>query len=283
MSVMGPTLSNEDFAGLTFGDKLSLSKVLFRSYGLTILGLMVISGLVLGLFAWFSFNWLGVTTELLVDISNGTVVLESISGLLMGVLCLFMAIALITQFIFIGLNTLILTYIDSEGPASVTRVFLAPWARFGTIFVCLLFWLGVYFLVQLVLEVLGQIPVLGLVIKLGLSVAYSIVINCATFYIADKVVCQNQTLAPSEAVARPVSIVLNNYGSWLATFGFVFAVYLPLIAVCVLGIYLKFPVLIIFGALVLMLASVYITFLYGVTYKQTLASYIVGKVESPFH
>jgi len=273
MSVTGPALTNDVFAELTFGDKLSLSKVLFRGNGLTVLVLLSLGFLVLGLLVLAGLYSMGFTLEQARNLIQGVEALESLSSLYPRISLLFIAAGLMTQFIFIGLDALILTYIDTQGPASATLVFLSPWRRFGPIFLCLLLWVGIYILIQFFVGVFGQIPVLGVALAIGLGLALNIVLDCARFYIADTVLCQNQELRPTEAVAGPVSVVLNNPLPWLAAYGFMIGIYGVLFVILTIGQAVGFLILIFCALLALVAASVYSFFLFGVTYRQTLARY----------
>lgn len=274
MSVTGPALTDDVFAELTFGDKLSLSKVLFRSYGLTVMALMLLAFLVLGLIVLAGLSGMGFTRELALGIFQGDdVVVESLFGSSPWVVLLFMAAGLVTQFILIGLDALVLIYIDTQGPASATLVFLSPWKRFGTIFLGLLLWAIIYILTQLFLGIFEQFPVLGLAIAIGLALAFNIFLDCARFYIADMVLCQNQQLALTEAVAGPVSVVVNNTRSWLAAYGFMIIIYLVLFVILTIGMAAELLILTICSILALVVASVYSFFLFGVTYRQSLARY----------
>lgn len=266
-------LSNDDFAALTFADKLSLARALCRSYGLTVWALIMAAGLTLGCLGLAGFSWLGLSAEALVSLSNGSMAMESMAGQLMGVFLLILLFSLLMQVMMIGLNILVLLYIDNQPPASAVPVFLSPWARFGPIFLCLLLWLALSMSLQMALAVLGQIPGLGLVIELGLSVAYSIASNCAMFYIADKILGRNEELPPIEAVLRPLAIVANKPLAWLGAFGFMLALYLPFAAIALLGLTQGGLIVALVGGLGLTAASVFILFLFGVTYRQTLAQY----------
>lgn len=273
MPEKGPMLSNDDLAALTFVDKLSLSRALCRSYGPTVWAMIMIGGLALAFFALACFSWLGFSPELLVSISNGSTAMESIAGQLMGLFLLILAASLLMQLLLIGVNTLVLLYIDNQAPANAVPVFLSPWARLGPIFLCLLLWLTLSIMLQMLLAVFGRIPGLGFLIELVLSVGYSIASNCAMFYIADKILGRNEELPPTEAVLRPLAIVANNPLTWLSAFVFMLAIYLPFAAIGLLGLAKGGLIVALVGGLGLTAASVFVIFLFGLTYRQTLAQY----------
>lgn len=274
-------LSNDDLAALTFADRLSLARALCRGYGLTVWALIMTAGLALGCLALAGFSWLGFDPGTLVGLSNGSITVESIAGQLMGLFLLIMASSLLMQFMLIGLNSLALLYIDNQPPASAASAFLSPWARFGPIFLCLLLWLALSMLLQMSLAILGQIPGLGFVIELALSVAYSIASNCAMFYIADRILVRNENLPPIEAVLRPLAILTYKPLAWLSAFVFMLAIYLPFAAIALLGLTKGGLIVALVGGLGLTAASVFIIFLFGVTYRQTLAQYELGTL--PLH
>lgn len=271
-------LSNDDFAALTFADKLSLSWALFRGYGLTVWALLMAGGLVLGFLALACFFWLGFSPEILVGISKGSVAVESMAGQLMGLFLLVMVAGLLMQFILIGVNCLVLLYIDNQAPPRAAPAFLSPWTRFGPILLCLLLWMALSIMLQMVLAPFDLIPGLGFLVTLVMSVGYSIASNCAMFYIADRVLVRNEDLPPNEALSRPLAIVGHKPLAWLSAFVFMLAIYLPLAAIIgLLGLIKGGLIVALVGGLGMTAASVFVIFLLGVTYRQTLAQYEQAK------
>lgn len=274
MSEIGPMLNDDDFAALTFGDRLSLSLALCRGYGLTVWALVMAGGLVWGFLVLSCFAWLGLSQEFLIGLATGSVMPESASEQIIRLLMLGAVSGLVMQLLLIGLNSLALFHIDNRTPPSAVAVVLSPWARLGPIFMCLLLWLGVSLLFQSMVGLFAQIPGLGLLIELILTSAYYIVSNCAMFYIADKVICRAEAPPPVETVIRPLAIVANNPLAWLGALALMLSVYLPLAVIILKGLMAGAPFAALVGLLGLTAASVYTIFLLGVTYRQTLAQYI---------
>lgn len=281
MSEIGPMLSDDDFAALTFGDRLSLSLALCRSYGLTVWALVMGGGLVWGFLVLTCFLWLGLSPEILVGLATGSVLPESVSDQIIRLLMLGAISGLVMQLLLIGLNSLVLFHIDNRTPPSAVAVVLSPWARLGPIFLCLLLWLGVSLLFQTIVGLFAQIPGLGLLIELTLTVAYYIVSNCALFYIADKVICRAEEPPPVETVLRPLAIVANNPSAWLGAFAVMLSVYLPLAVIGLKGLMEGALFVALVGLLGLTAASVYIIFMLGVTYRQTLAQHLRMRPPQP--
>lgn len=274
MSEIGPMLSDDDFAALTFGDRLSLSLALCRSYGFTVWALVMVGGLVWGFFVLTCFSWLSISPETLIGLATGSIRPESAPDQIIRLLMLGAFSGLVMQLLLIGLNSLALFYIDNRTPPSAVAVVLSPWARLGPIFLCLLLWLGVSLLFQSLVGLFAQVPGLGLLIELALTSAYYIVSNCALFYIADKVICRAEEPPPVETVLRPLAIVANNPSAWLGAFAVMLSIYLPLAVIGLKGLMAGAPFAALVGLLVLTAASVYTVFLLGVTYRQTLAQYL---------
>lgn len=274
MSEKGPMLTDDDFAALTFGDRLSLSMALCRSYGLTVWALVMAGGLAWGFFVLICFSWLGLNSETLIGLLNGSIMPESAPDQIIRLLLLAAGSGLVIQVLLIGLNSLALFYIDNRTPSSAVAVVLSPWLQLGSIFLCLLLWLGVSLLLQSVLGLFVQIPRLGLLIELVLMSGYYIVSNCAMFYIADKVICRAEEPPPLETVIRPLAIVANSPSAWLGAFALMLSIYMPLAFIGLKGLMAGASFAALVGLLGLTGASVYTIFLFGVTYRQTLAQYV---------
>lgn len=282
MDPAGPMLSGDDLAALTFSDKLSLSWALCRGYGLTVLGLLLTSGLALGFFLAVGFSQTGLTLATLMEIAGGAVPPDQIAGQLAGLLLLVVVAGLVMQFCLIGLNALVLRYIDNQLPVGAVTVFLSPWARVGPILLCLLPWLGLYFICQIVIGIFGAVPPLRFLVELALSIAYSLASNCATFYIADKILGRGEALPPREAVSRPLEIVRHNPRSWLGAFFFICALNIPLLVLAVIGVTRGLTGLALVGGIGMTAVSMFALFLFGVTYRQALAQYERAGLDSIF-
>lgn len=273
MSAPGPILTNDDLAALTLADKLSLVWALWRGYGLTVWALIMAGGLALGFLALILLFWHSFGSPTMIDGSNDYLMLKFLAGKFFWLFLLMLVFSLLMQIMLVGLNTLVLLYIDNKPPASAASVFLSPWARFGPIILCLLLWLALSIPFHLAQVTLGQISGLGFVIELPLTLAYSIVSNCAMFYIADKILRGHEKLSPVDAVLRPLAIVANNPLAWLSAAVFILAIYLPLAAITLQSLVKGGLIVALGGGLGLTAASVFLLFLFGVTYRQTLAQY----------
>ncbi len=280
-----PILGADDFAAMSFGDKLSLTKALTLSYGLKIAGLLLLGGLavfllvmlgglVLGLFVGAIGSFLGAGA--------------GPAGQALAVLGLMLLAGLLIQMLGLGVNTLILGYLSGQEPDSLIAVVLSPWARFRPIFYCLLVWLGAAIAWNLALSLVGLIPVLGLLVNFAGTILYYLVNTCAMFCMADRLVYQGGELRPARAVTWPIQLIFDGPLAWLLFLAAAVIAYLPLGAGVVIWFFRKIPLAEIdknpdalmdaissfpgWGILLilvyLMVAHVALLFLAGLTYRQ---------------
>jgi hypothetical protein len=115
----------------------------------------------------------------------------------------------------IGINSLVLCYVDGEQPDSVLGVVLSPWSRFTSIVLSVVLWLVINFGCSLILSLIALIPILGWLVYIAGSIILSMAMFCAMFYIADK-----GQLNPADAIMQPFRMVTGNFWRWLGSMAF---------------------------------------------------------------
>lgn len=151
------SLSDVDFAKLTFGEKMSMAKDLAINYGLTIFLVLLLGTILIGLLSLaitlsmdlsvFSVSGPGIGSSMVLRLGLGVAVI--------GFICLLFAV---------GVNTLILYYIDGNEPNSIFAIVMEPWVNLGSVISNVLLWLGAGLIFGLIMGLISLIPTLGVVI-----------------------------------------------------------------------------------------------------------------------
>ncbi len=267
MSPSGPMLQDEDFAQLSYTDKLSLSLALFKSYGLRFVIYAVAVGFLLGLAGAILGSLLGVNPSLVFSAQASA---AATAAMLSRFLFVFFIMAVLYAFFTLGLNSLALRYIEGYEPEQALPFFLAPWTRAGPVFLTVVAWLTLMIVYQMLLAIPSSLPYVGLVFEVLGSVLLSVFINCALFHGADKLPVVN----PGLSVATTWVMVSKNFVLWLNSVFTLLVLGLPglISAIMILrggaGLSLG-PVLI--GLVYWMAVSIYGLFLLALTYRQSRA------------
>ncbi len=266
MTLSAPMLDDRDFAQLTYGDRLGLSKALSKSYGLMV-GLVVVFGCALLLaFAGVLFSLSGFSLEALQG---------ETPGLPAAGFAAFFVVAVLSQVLVVGLNRLLLFLTEGRQPdGGVLPILLSPWARFSPVFLSILLWLLLTVAFQMVFGFLGQLPGLGLLLDLAASLILSMVTNCAMLYIADRL----EDLSPADAVLGTLRIVGRNFSRWLGAMVTLVALYVPGLVLVAIGAHLFLSgsatglgagALLIAGLAAVLVAAIFGFFFLAVTYRHT--------------
>lgn len=266
MTHSGPMLNDRDFAQLTYGERLGLSRALSKSYGLMV-GLVVVFGCVsLFVVAGLLFSLSGFSLEAL----QGETPTLPAAGF-----AAFFVIALLSQILVVGLNRLLLFLTEGRQPdGGPLPILLSPWARFSPVFLSILLWLLLTVAYQMIFGLLGRLPGLGLVVDLVASLVLSMVTNCAMLYIADRL----DDLSPVDSVVGTLRIVGRSFLRWLGAMVTLVALYVPGLVLLVLGAHmfingagqsLGAAALLLAGLLAVLVAAIFGFFFLAVTYRHT--------------
>lgn len=261
------------YSDMTFGDKIAASLALTKSHGLTIflslIGVWFVL-IVLSLVASFLF---GGSLALMGSAFTGSLSALPL-GAILGLVVFYLAIAFLSFYFIIGICSLVLKYVDGLPPeGGVIGQVLMPWRHFVPITLCLLVWLFLLFVFQIVLGVLSLIPILGILITLAGTLIINMVMFCVLMFLSDK-------LRPpiAEAIMTPIRLFKDNFLKWFVALLVSIAASLPgfLIFFLVAAVAPSSSGAILFGAFLaavyLTAASIFIFIFCAVTYRQTYGS-----------
>lgn len=261
------------YSDMTFGDKIAASLALTKSHGLTIflslIGVWFIL-IVLSLVVSFLF---GGSLALMGSAFTGSLSALPL-GAILGLVVFYLAIAFLSLYFIIGICSLVLKYVDGLPPeGGVVGQVLMPWRHFVPITLCLVVWLLLLIVFEVVLGVLSLIPILGILITLAGALFINMVMFCVLMFLSDK-------LRPpiGEAIMTPIRLVKDNFLKWFVALLVSIAASLPglLIFFLVVAIAPSSPGAIFFGAFLaavyLTAASIFIFIFCAVTYRQTYGS-----------
>jgi len=195
MSSTGPMLSDDDFAQLSFNDKLRLSWALFKGYGLRLLGFMLVASIAFGFLGAMMMNFIAVSQQTIVSFVLGLV----------------FVMAVLYAFFMLGLNALVLRYAEGDEPEAVLPLILSPWTRLGPVLSAVLTWLLLVIVYELVWALPGGLPYLGPVIRVLSGVLLSVFVNCALFHGADNL----SEINPTVSLTGTWLLVSRNFSAWL--------------------------------------------------------------------
>lgn len=267
-------LNEVDLAKLTFGEKINLAKELAKNYGLTIFVAMLTGLIVIGLVSIVMMSF--VDFSLLTGSGfNGRLLLRFIPGA-----AFFMAVIGFIGLLFaIGINSLILQYIDAYEPYSIFSVVMAPWAKLGTTMTPgLLLWVGAHLICAFMMGLASMIPLFGAVIASLGYMFFLLVACCAGFNFADLVVNRDEDLSAWEAVCHPCALVKNNLAIWLSVFAVIVLLSLPADLLLGLGAFMAmggrsgfFAICLGLAMIYFLITSIFMAFFVALTYRQSRA------------
>ncbi len=262
-------------ASTKLSQRLKLSWELTKKHGPTFFVIQIVGWAIIGLIGLLLSTPFGLLSILSGAASQSLGVAFSAIAFLVLIVPILMLIA---GFYMIGLNTLLLLYVDGQRPSRLIATLLSPWSRFGTIFMSLLLWIVVICIVELALLLIGAIPILGTLISFAASSLLGLITGCALLYIADA-----KKPKATESVTLPFRMVLDNFGVWLGNTVPLMVMMLVLGVVAVLALTTGTELMasgsvpaVLFGlfcwlALFVLFVAfmVFTTFLFAVTYRQT--------------
>lgn len=261
------TPSEYGYGALTFGGKISAAIALTKSRGLTIFATLLVGGFVLSALLIIGSMVFGGASMLFAERSQYS---GFAFGAIFGYIIVCLAFALLSQYFMIGVNSLILKYVDGYEPdGGVVSQVLSPWHNFMPILLCVIVWFLLTVVINIVLAIFLLIPILGILINLAGSLFLIMVMNSVLFYIAD-------TGGPSvgDVVTTPIRLVKDNFISWLLALVTAVVVYLP--GVVILGLIMlagKASVAWVLGGLIVFVyftaASIFTFIFFAITYRQT--------------
>jgi len=208
------------YGSLTFGEKISAAIALTKSRGLTIFVTLLVGGFVLFGVLIIGFLVFGGIPMMLAGGSQSS---GFAAGAILGFIIVYLAFALLSQYFMIGVNSLLLKYVDGQEPdGGVVAQVLSPWHNFLPVLLCFIVWFVLALVFNIVLAIFSLIPILGLLINLAGSMILGMVMSCVLFYIAD-------TGGPSvgDVISTPIRLVKDNFISWLLAMVTAIVVYLP--------------------------------------------------------
>jgi len=207
----GPTI--EDFAQMSFREKITLTLILFKANWKAMLGLIVSTTV------FFVALYLLVSPQIEVVMVDKTPQLQvpDTRDLAFMLLWLFGF-----YFSTIGLLGYALHCLDSDDSTDAITVFFRPWHRFWPAAPQLLIWLVISIMVKGVLmQISGSLPFFGFFIELIANLVLFLLLECVCLYIAGD---RRATLP--EILSEPPKIVMAHLESWLTTGGLLLALYL---------------------------------------------------------
>jgi len=260
---------------MTLEEKIKLAFSLTKSHALTLFLVMLVGWLALYILMFIGMLIFGLSPFLLggSEPSGGSLAFMILGMLATGVVVIFLG-----QFFMIGVNALTLQYVDGERPPIISTV-MSPWARFGTVVLCVLLWLILNIAFQIAAGVVSIIPILGWLAAFAGMIVFGMIMICALFYMADR-----EEVRPLESVELPIKMVFSSFMTWLV------AVVVSLVAYIPVGIII-FVVLLVVGAMgstvLLFLASLFVLacivavsvfniFVMALTYRQTRGGFIAA-------
>ncbi len=262
---------------LPFGEKISLALSLTKSHALTLFLVMLAGWIVIYILFFLAMLVFGLTPFIFgtaAEPSGG-----ALAFMFLGIFLTSLVVGFLGYFFMIGVNSLTLQYVDGERPASIIATVMSPWARFGSIVLCVLMWLLVNIAFQIAATIVGLIPILGWLAALAGLFILSMAMMCALFYLADR-----EEVRPVESVTLPFKMVTSNWKAWLVAMLTALVAYIPAGLVAFLVIMAaaateSVVVMLLAGFLALacfVAVSVFALFFMALTYRQTRGGYMAA-------
>lgn len=260
-----------NFSAMSYGDKLSLTLELIKSYGLVIFLVLLVGFILLvavSLLIGLALNFGG--DRLLVSFLEAS----STNGRTIGAFLLFtlirMSVMLLSGFFYVGVFSLVLRYIDGLPPEEgVVSQVLNPWHNFWQVFLGLLVWLLIYSAAVVILSALGQLPLLGLPLGIARLILFCGLSGCVLLYMAD---AEGPSLG--QALSTPLLILRDNFGRWVGAALTALALYVPAVffltflMASAAGSLVINICLLLFFAVYFTVALIFILFFFGLTFRQ---------------
>jgi len=271
-------LSEADIAKMTFSERISTAKDLAKSYGLTIFVVLLAGTLLI--------NMLGIVMTLFVDFSifkpsDQEFTAARIIRFIPSAALFLMVIGFISQLFALGVNTLVLYYIDANEPYSIFSVVMEPWANLGSVFLSLLLWLGLFLVLSIIVGLLALVPILGPVLALVVISFFFMAMYLACFHIADKVIYRDEELTPAYALLAPISMIKSDIKSWMKIFAVIVAAALPAVLIVAFGAFRAYDgnpgwtVICFLAAIVYSsVVAVFVIFFVALSYRQSMVRQI---------
>lgn len=276
-------LSGLDYASMTVGQKIKATLELTKRHGVSIFVTLLVGWLALGLLFFIGVSIFG-GIPMFMSIASGNASAGFPIGAILGIVLIYFLTIFVSYFFMIGLDSLVLKYIDGLEPeGGIVAQVMSPWRNFVPILLCLLVWFGISMVYVFILMILTLIPILGTLIYMAGVIILTLVMICLYFYLAEK-----DSPSIGDAIRIPINLVKDNFLRWLGAFGVTILAYLP--GSILLGIVMavagnvKILVLLCFLLFFVYIIAVSIfAFIYwGMTYRQTYGGSLRPLVDQVF-